>query len=99
ARRSLRSLPTRRSSDLLPPRDSSWTVRVIAPDIQSASVTIGRNQVTPADVVLAVIGFSNEGNEAGWDVWVNLTLDPFLSFLNARSEEHTSELQSPDHLA
>jgi len=68
---------------LLPPRDSSWTVRVIAPDIQSASVTIGRNQVTPADVVLAVIGFSNEGNEAGRDVWVNLTLDPFLSFLNA----------------
>src|SRR5438445_3505647 len=56
---------------------------MIATDNQSAYVTIGLNQVTPADVVLAVIGFSNEGNEAGRDVWVNLTLDPFLSFLNA----------------
>jgi uncharacterized repeat protein (TIGR01451 family) len=68
---------------LLPPRDSTWTVRVIAPYVKSASVTISRNQVSPADVILAVVSFSNVGNEAGRKAWVNLTLDPFLVFLNA----------------
>ena len=68
---------------LLPSRVTTWTVTVSAPEIASASVAIARNQVTPADVVSASIIFANTGTEAARDVWVNLSLDWGLLFLNA----------------
>ena len=68
---------------LLPPRFASVSVTVAAPYIASTMVTITRNQVTPADVISAVITYANTGNEPAHDVWINLTLDPLLYFLNA----------------
>lgn len=68
---------------LLPPRSASWSVTVTAPYIASAVVMITRNQATPADVITAVVTYANTGNEPAHDVWVNLTLDPLLYFLNA----------------
>src|SRR5439155_206123 len=38
---------------LLPPRVTTWSVLVSAPDIRSAAIGIGRTQVTPADIVQA----------------------------------------------
>jgi len=68
---------------LMPPRITSWAVMVSAPDIQSAVVTIGRTQVTPADIIRASVSFTNSGSEAARDAWVNLTLGPGLIYLNA----------------
>ncbi len=68
---------------LLPPRDASWSVIIRAPWIPSASVTFASAQATPTDVVLATVAMDNDGNEAAQDAWVNLTLDPNLSFVNA----------------
>src|SRR2546429_8361659 len=60
----------------LPPRVTTWSVLVSAPDIRSAAVGIGRTQVTPADIVQATLSFANLGSEAARDLWVNLTLGP-----------------------
>jgi len=68
---------------LMPQRVSTWTVQVSAPEIQSASMSIERNQATPADVITAVVTFMNSGTESARDVWVNLTLDWGLLFLNS----------------
>jgi uncharacterized repeat protein (TIGR01451 family) len=68
---------------LLPPRKASWTVSVYAPNIVYASVIIARNQATPTDVIAGRVTYSNAGNEPARNLWVNLTLDPFLLFLNA----------------
>jgi uncharacterized repeat protein (TIGR01451 family) len=68
---------------LMPPRISTWTVQVSAPLIQTAAVSIQRNQATPADVITAVVTFANTGTESARDVWVNLTLDWGLLFLNS----------------
>ncbi len=68
---------------LLPPRRASWTVSVFAPNLVSASVILARNQVTPSDVVVGRVTYTNAGNEPANDAWVNLTFDPFLLFLNA----------------
>ncbi|MGI0149692.1 MAG: hypothetical protein ACREDF_09205, partial [Thermoplasmata archaeon] len=68
---------------LMPPRITTWSVQVSAPQIESASVAIAPNQATPADVITAVVTFANTGTEAARDVWVNLTLDWGLLFLNA----------------
>jgi len=68
---------------LMPPRASTWTVSVSAPEIEPASVAIAPNQATPADVITAIVTFVNTGTESARDVWVNLTLDWGLLFLNA----------------
>ena len=67
----------------LPPKDASWTVIARAPRITSAFVTIVPTQATPSDVIPAVVLFTNSGNEAARDAWMNLTIDPGLAFLNA----------------
>ena len=68
---------------LLPPRVTTWSVLVSAPDIRSAAIGIGRTQVTPADIVQATMSFTNAGSEPARDLWVNLTLGPGLGYLNA----------------
>src|SRR5207302_2322624 len=68
---------------LLPPRVTTWSVLVSAPDIRSAGIGIGRTQVTPADIVQATMSFTNAGSEPARDLWVNLTLGPGLGYLNA----------------
>ena len=68
---------------LMPPRASSWSIMVIAPQIASASIAMSRTRVTPADVVSGSMTYANIGNEAARTVWINLTLDPKLYFLNA----------------
>ncbi|TLZ57820.1 MAG: DUF11 domain-containing protein [Methanobacteriota archaeon] len=68
---------------LLPPRVTTWAVQVSAPEILSAAVSLGRTQVTPADIIRAAISFTNTGSEAARDAWVNLTLGPGLIYLNA----------------
>ena len=68
---------------LLPPREASSVVPVNAPSIESAYVTIVGNRATPADVIRAVVTYANEGNEPARDMWVNLTVDNALNFLNA----------------
>src|SRR3989441_4036232 len=67
----------------LPAKDASWTVVARAPRITSAFVIIVPTQATPLDVVPAVVLFTNSGNEPARDAWMNLTIDPGLSFLNA----------------
>jgi len=68
---------------LLPPRNASWSVTIVAPDLVSAIVSIARTQAVPSDVVGVVVSFANAGNEAARDVWMNLTFDPEIVFLNA----------------
>lgn len=68
---------------LLPPRDTASSVIVNAPAIRSATVTVAANRATPADVIRAVVTYANDGNEAARAMWVNLTLDRALNFLNA----------------
>lgn len=67
----------------LPTRSASWTVQVPSPVIDSASVAIERNSAVPTEVLRAAISFTVGGNEAARDVWLNLTLDPALRFVNA----------------
>src|SRR5205807_1846641 len=44
---------------LLPPRVTTWSVLVSAPDIRSAAIGIGRTQVTPADIVQATMTYTD----------------------------------------
>lgn len=67
----------------MPPGIATSSVAVRAPEIRSAALSVTRNQVTPGDIIMAVTTFENTGTEAARDVWVNLTLDWGLLFLNA----------------
>src|SRR5438552_16120059 len=68
---------------LLPPQTASWSVVARAPSIPSGAVTFAPTQTTPPALVTATVSFTNVGDEAARDAWVNLTLDPSLLFVNA----------------
>ena len=68
---------------LLPPKTTSWSVTVVAPEIASVGISIARTQAVPGDVIGVVATFANTGNEPASDVWMNLTFDPYIVFLNA----------------
>src|SRR5207244_12352759 len=93
------SSPTRRSSDLIA-RDGVVFVDTISGNAPAAD--------NPADYANASFqsGAFSMGDFQGWIIVmgnvtafdVTGTLRGLLYVMNARSEEHTSELQSPDHL-
>jgi len=75
------------------PRTAWHNLTVAAPSIPSASFSIGASSARPGDDVAAFLVFANQGNEAAADVWVDLTFDPYLDFVNASVPASASETQ------
>src|SRR5207244_8330665 len=97
--RDLRSFPTRRSSDLVVVVGLGASLLVVRSVPRGADAPAGGEAVAPAAAVAEVPGPDRpESLSLGWrfgydaDGEMNEVVNP------ARSEEHTSELQSPDHL-
>src|SRR5947208_2253732 len=89
----LHSFPTRRSSDLRPPecRGELNPVQLRVPELPVAYL------VTDERLTVALVRVTVE--ITGTAVVAVTTLDVFRFHVPlCRSEEHTSELQSPDHL-
>ncbi len=68
---------------LMPGASANLSVTAIAPSFPWAAVNFLQNQVLPGAVVPAQVAFANLGSEGATNTWVNLTLDPRLSILNA----------------
>ena len=67
----------------LPQRSAQADVTALAPRIVSASFQFLSASVAAGNPVAGSVVFENQGNEGARDLWLNLTLDPFLAFLNA----------------
>lgn len=76
---------------LMPPREATWTLTVVAPHVPSAIVSIAPTVAAAGETVGVAVEFSNVGTEPARDVWINLTLDPNLEFVNGSIEPNPSE--------
>src|SRR5207244_11680019 len=81
--RALHSFPTRRSSDLATPEGVPVDVPFLRAAVQAGAVG------------MLII---SDRPDAQWQNRLGRVLTPSLVLESDRSEEHTSELQSPDHL-
>src|SRR5207244_13638900 len=94
----LHAFPTRRSSDLMRAiRKSGGLALEPLPDVMRAPRSVPRTVMIPAN------GASSRWNDCSavrrWTLAsLAATLARAAPTLASRSEEHTSELQSPDHL-
>jgi uncharacterized repeat protein (TIGR01451 family) len=77
---------------LLPPRLATRSVPVGAPDIASGTIWLSRTSLVPTDILASTVSFTNGGNEAARDAWVNLTFSPGLHYLNASIVPSASSL-------
>jgi len=68
---------------LMPSQTKALPLTVAAPWIPSASLAFPRPTATPGDVLLVALNVTNAGNEPAATAWINLTLDPYLSFVDA----------------
>src|SRR5437762_5940231 len=90
--RTLRSFPTRRSSDLLDTRTDIWSFGCVLYEMLTARRVF--NGATLTEILAAVLE-----REPDWSVLPPAVPVPLRSLLQrCRSEEHTSELQSPMYL-
>src|SRR5207244_9060090 len=95
-RPALRSFPTRRSSDLL----YGWD-RISARAHLWAGVAVAVSGVASGVFVVIANAWMNAPTGFALVNGQAVNVDPIAAMANAaavRSEEHTSELQSPDHL-
>src|SRR5207244_11616697 len=91
----LPSFPTRRSSDLLPRKCEGGGAKRGAGPRERAKSTKDEH----ADGVGATVGcFQSVSRFRAFALSRQRSFRPFADFRASRSEEHTSELQSPDHL-
>ncbi len=67
----------------MPPVVGNLTLTAASPWFPWASISFVGWEVLPGEVVAAEVSLDNLGNEAASHVWVNLTVDPRLSLLNA----------------
>src|SRR5207244_4696650 len=97
--RVLPSFPPRRSSDLPGPgRCARAARRRPACNERVDAETEAKSVLSPARQPRTVIVLLGIGFLAGVITAISPCVLPVLPILLARSEEHTSELQSPDHL-
>lgn len=68
---------------LMPPRQASWSLTVAAPRVPFASVAVAAANAQPGDALAAVVDFANDGTEPSPMIWLNLTLDAYLAFVDA----------------
>ncbi len=68
---------------LMPEQTFSLTLTVAAPSFTAAGAAFGVPTAVPRVVLPVYVNFTNSGNEAARTVWINLTLDSNLSFVDA----------------
>src|SRR5207244_11390737 len=88
-RRDLDSFPTRRSSDL--DRDL-FEGNMVPLDVARPQVSAAARTLHEAGVVVEITG------SCGFPACIASEIPHVVPWRRVRSEEHTSELQSPDHL-
>jgi len=66
----------------MPPEIVSTTLTLYAPYVPSVFLTMGSFTAKPGEIVWGVVDYSNVGNEAASDVWINITMDSHLAFYN-----------------
>src|SRR5207244_11956889 len=97
ATRALPPFPTRRSSDLA---DEGAPDRALAGQIMQAARAAGRTLLTEVESkrLLAAYGIPTVETQVATSVGEAVGCTNAIGYPVVRSEEHTSELQSPDHL-
>src|SRR5207244_7100703 len=88
----LPSFPTRRSSDLVAPGPLFRKLRTYGAYFSAVNPENGLRQL------LEVVAARANSNPAPYGHWYIDGGEPLPHASGVRSEEHTSELQSPDHL-
>ncbi len=68
---------------LMPPRVAALALTVVSPWIPSASLAFSSSVAVPRDVLTLYVAGTNAGNEVARTAWINLTLDPYLAFVDA----------------
>ena len=68
---------------LMPELVTSFSLTVAAPAFPSAAASFGVPTAVPRIPLPVYVNFTNAGNEAAGTVWVNLTLDSNLTFVDA----------------
>lgn len=74
---------TNANGALMPKRSANASVTSVAPRITGAVVTMTPPQVRAGDPVRVTVDFANMGNEPAPGLWLNLSLDSGLGFVNA----------------
>ncbi|OGS48578.1 MAG: hypothetical protein A3K68_05510 [Euryarchaeota archaeon RBG_16_68_13] len=67
----------------LPSKEADLSVASVAPFVPAASFQFSGTAADPGDTVPATLTWTNAGNEPAEDLWINLTLDPYLGLLDA----------------
>jgi uncharacterized repeat protein (TIGR01451 family) len=75
---------------LMPEQTFSLSLTVASPNFTSAAAAFGVPTAVPRAPLPVYVNFTNAGNEAAGTVWVNLTLDGNLSFVDAAAPSTVS---------
>jgi len=68
---------------LMPPRVATLSLIMASPWISAASLVFSSATAVPGDRLTIYVNGTNGGNEAAPTAWTNLTLDPYLDFVDA----------------
>jgi uncharacterized repeat protein (TIGR01451 family) len=74
---------TNANGSLMLPEESTVAVLLSSPWLTNAAIALTPSSALGGDVVRVVVTLSNVGNEAASTAWLNLTLDPNLTFRDA----------------
>ena len=74
---------TNANGALMPTRTASASVTAVSPRIGGTVLTVEPAQALAGDPVAVTVDFANTGNEPTRSLWLNLSLDASLTFLNA----------------